>query len=82
VHFEVRSAGSGEELVAFDENYRSSRAVNIYSKGGENPYDNPNLVLAQVITSAAMKIAASLPYPALAAPPSAVPPSSPTEPRP
>jgi hypothetical protein len=80
VHFEVRSAGSGGEVVAFDENYRSSRAVNIYSKGVENPYDNPNLVFAQVITSAAMKIAASLPYPALAAPASAVPPSITTEP--
>jgi hypothetical protein len=64
VHFELRRAGSGELITAFDENYRSIRALNVYTKGSENPYDNPNLVFAQVVTSAAMKVAAALPYPA------------------
>jgi hypothetical protein len=63
VHFELRRAGSSEVMTAFDENYRSTRAVNIYSKGAENPYDNPNLVFANVITAAVMRIAAALPYP-------------------
>jgi hypothetical protein len=62
-HFELRRAGSGELIAAFDENYRSIRALNVYTKGSENPYDNPNLVFAQVITSATMKVAAALPYP-------------------
>jgi hypothetical protein len=64
VHFELRHAGSSELVTEFDESYRSTRAVNIYSKGAENPYDNPNLVFAQVVTSASMRIAAALPYPA------------------
>jgi len=60
-HFELQDARSGDRIIAFDENYRSTRAVNIYSKGAENPYDNPNLVFAEVISSAAIKIAAVLP---------------------
>ena len=59
--FELRRADSGEQILAFDESYRSTRAVNVYSKGVENPYDNPNLVFARVIESASMKIAAALP---------------------
>lgn len=66
VHFELKRAGSAEVITSFDENYRSTRALNVYTKGSENPYDNPNLVFAQVITSATMKVAAALPYPALA----------------
>jgi hypothetical protein len=61
VEFHLQRADTGEEIAVFDENYRSTRAVNIYSKGAENPYDNPNLVFAQVIGSAATRIAAALP---------------------
>jgi hypothetical protein len=61
VEFHLQRADTGEEIVAFDENFRSTRAVNIYSTGAENPYDNPNLVFAQVIGSAATRIAAALP---------------------
>lgn len=59
--FQLQRADTGEEIVTFDENFRSTRAVNVYSGGAENPYDNPNLVFAKVIESAAIKIAAALP---------------------
>src|SRR5262245_46377440 len=54
-HFDL---GSGETIAAFNETYRSTRAVNVYSKGAENPYDNPNLVFAQIISSVATRVAA------------------------
>jgi len=59
--FELVRADTGERLAAFDESYRSTRAVNVYTKGSENPYDYPNLVFARVIESAAQKMAAALP---------------------
>jgi hypothetical protein len=61
VDFHLERADTGQEILAFDQNYRSTRAVNVYSKGVDNPYDNPNLVFAQVIGTAATRIAAALP---------------------
>ncbi len=64
VKFELRRTGSDEVIASFDKSYHSSRAVNIYSKAAENPYNNPNLVFADIIKSAAMTIAVALPEPA------------------
>jgi hypothetical protein len=61
VDFELRRADTGEILLSWTRNYRSTRAVNIYSKGAGNPYDNPNLVFADVLGSAAISIAEALP---------------------
>jgi hypothetical protein len=61
VEFELTDARSGELIRSFSENFTSTRAVNIYSKGSENPYDNPNLVFSKVVDSAATKIASALP---------------------
>jgi len=63
VEFELRRAGSDEVIASFEKSYRSNRAVNIYSKAIENPYNNPNLVFADIIKSAAMTIAVALPEP-------------------
>jgi hypothetical protein len=64
VEFELKRVDSGETLVTFDRNYRSTRAVNVYSKGVDNPYNNPNLVFAHIVESAATAIAEALPEPA------------------
>ncbi len=61
VDFELREVGSDEIILSWNKNYRSTRAVNIYTKGSENPYDNPNLVFAETLGSAAISIAAALP---------------------
>ena len=61
VDFELRDSATGETVALFTERYTSTRAVNIYSKGAENPYDNPNLVLAQMIDSAAKRMAVAIP---------------------
>jgi hypothetical protein len=61
VKFELRKVDTNELVLTLDKNYRSTRAVNVYSKGVENPYDNPNLVFAEVLGSVAMSIALALP---------------------
>lgn len=68
VEFQLRRADSPESIASFEKSYRSGRAVNVYSKGAENPYDNPNLVFANIIESAAMAIAVSLPEESIAEP--------------
>ena len=54
VEFELRRVGSDEIILSLSKNYRSTRAVNVYTKGVENPYDNPNLVFAEVLESTAI----------------------------
>lgn len=61
VEFELRRVDTDEIVVSFDRNYYSRRAVNIYSRGLENPYSNPNLVFAEILQSAAIEIAVALP---------------------
>jgi hypothetical protein len=61
VDFELRDGATGETVALFTERYTSTRAVNIYSKGAENPYENPNMVLAQIIDSAAKRMAVAIP---------------------
>jgi hypothetical protein len=61
VSFELRRADTDELITSFDKSYRSTRAVNVYSKGFENPYDNPNLVFAKILEYAVIEIAAALP---------------------
>ncbi len=61
VEFELRRVDTDEIVVAFDRSYDSRRAVNIYSRGRENPYSNPNLVFSEVLQSAAIEMALALP---------------------
>jgi hypothetical protein len=61
VKFELRKADTHEIVLSLNKNYRSTRAVNVYSNGVENPYDNPNLVFAEILGSTAMSIASALP---------------------
>jgi hypothetical protein len=83
VQFELRKVDTNELLLALDKNYRSTRAVNVYSNGAKNPYDNPNLVFSEILGSTAISIALALPdepEPPLASPlepPAGVSPESP-----
>ena len=61
VDFELRRVGSDDVILSLSKNYRSTRAVNVYTRGVENPYDNPNLVFAEILGSTAISIAAALP---------------------
>jgi hypothetical protein len=82
VEFELRKVGTNELVLTLDKNYRSTRAVNVYSKGVNNPYDNPNLVFAEVLGSTAISIALALPdepEPPLGSPLES-PPGAPSEP--
>jgi hypothetical protein len=84
VDFELRRAGSDEIILSLSKNYRSTRAVNVYTKGVENPYDNPNMVFAEILGSTAISIAAALPedHEALAATTALPPAGTPTQPAP
>jgi hypothetical protein len=59
--FELRRAGSGHVMADFSESYRLGRLLNVISDPARNPYDNPNLVFAQIINSAVAKIVEVLP---------------------
>jgi hypothetical protein len=65
VDFEVEAtlqdAKSGTIIGNFSERYTDTSALNIYSKGINNPYENPGLVFSTVIDALATKIAAALP---------------------
>ena len=61
VEFDLRSTETDETIASIERNYRSTRATNVYTKGVDNPYDNPNMVFSEILESAAIEIAASLP---------------------
>ena len=65
VEFEIevnlQDAKSGKTLGSFREQFSDTSALNIYSKGINNPYENPGLVFSAVIDSLATKIASTLP---------------------
>jgi len=79
VEFELRKVDTNEVVLSLNKNYRSTRAVNIYSKSIGNPYSNPNMVFAEILGESAMAIAAALPDdPESPADTPSEPPSNPT----
>jgi hypothetical protein len=61
VDFELEDLRSGELIHSFEEDFASTRKINVYSEAAENPYENPNLAFSEVVDSAAAKIARALP---------------------
>ena len=61
VDFELTEVRSGEIIYSFEEDFSSTRKINVYSEAAENPYENPNLVFSKVIDSAATQIAGVFP---------------------
>jgi hypothetical protein len=61
VDFQLEDLRSGEIIHSFEEDFASTRRINVYSEAAENPYENPNLVFSKVVDSAAAKITSALP---------------------
>jgi hypothetical protein len=59
--FELTDVRSGELIHSFEEDFSSTRKINVYSVAAEDPYENPSLVFSKVVASAATKIASALP---------------------
>jgi len=57
VDFELTDVRSGRLIQQFEEDFTSTRKINVYSEAAEDPYENPNLVFSKVVDSAATKIA-------------------------
>jgi hypothetical protein len=61
VAFELEDLRSGELIHSFEEDFASTRKINVYSEAAKNPYENPNLAFSEVVDSAAVKIASAFP---------------------
>jgi hypothetical protein len=61
VDFELTDVRSGALIHSFEEDFTSTRKINVYSEAAQNPYENPSLVFSKVVDSAAAQIASSLP---------------------
>jgi len=60
-NFELTDVRTGRLVHSFEEDFASTRKINVYSEAAENPYENPSLVFSKVVDSAAAKIAIALP---------------------
>ncbi len=61
IRIHLRDARTAEPLGTFIEFFEDTSAQNIYSKGVNNPYDNPSLVFSEIVDRLSAKVALALP---------------------
>lgn len=61
IRVELKDVAADRIIGTFEERFRDTSTLNIYSKGMKNPYENPGLAYTHVVDQLATKIALAIP---------------------